>query len=60
MEKDEWILEELQRIYDQSQNYNQMALIKATQAIIKEQAERIVQMEGNIDGTLWSPRKWNE
>lgn len=60
MEKDEWILEELERSYDNSQDYNLAALIKAAQNIIKEQAKRMEQMEGEIDGTLWSPKRWGE
>ena len=55
LEKTEWILHELQRIYDKSNDYNEVTLIKATQDIIREQAKRIEQMEGEIDGTIWSP-----
>lgn len=60
MEKNEWILQELQRAFDESKDYNKRVLIKAAESIIKEQAKRIDQMEGEIDGTLWSPRKWGE
>ncbi|WP_018664220.1 hypothetical protein [Heyndrickxia acidiproducens] len=60
MEKEEWILQELQRIYDKSQDYNEVTLVKAAQDIIREQAKRIYQMEGEIDGTLWSPKRWGE
>jgi hypothetical protein len=60
MEKEDWVLEELQRIYNNSSNYNQRTLIKAAQDIIIEQLKRIEQMEGEIDGTLWSPKKWGE
>jgi len=60
MEKEEWMLQELKRIYDSSKDYNQRVLLKAAQDIIKEQAARIDQMEGEIDGTLWSPKKWGE
>jgi hypothetical protein len=60
LEKIEWILHELQRIYDKSNDYNEVTLIKATQDIIREQAKRIEQMEGEIDGTIWSPKRWGE
>ena len=60
MEKEEWILVELERSYDNSQDYKLAALIRATQNIIKEQGKRMVQMEGEIDGTLWSPKRWGE
>lgn len=58
--QDEWLLEELENIYQNSRDYRQKALIKATQNMIKEQSERIRQMEGELDGTLWSPRNWKE
>lgn len=58
--QDEWLLEELENIYRNSRDYRQKALIKATQNMIKEQSERIRQMEGELDGTLWSPRNWKE
>lgn len=60
LEKTEWILHELQRIYDKSNDYNEVTFIKATQDIIREQAKRIEQMEGEIDGTIWSPKRWGE
>lgn len=58
MEREEWLLHELQKIYDKTSDYNEATLIKAAQEIIKEQEKRIYQMEGEIDGTLWSPKKW--
>ncbi|MCU9613045.1 hypothetical protein OEV98_05710 [Caldibacillus lycopersici] len=60
MENEEWVLQELERLYHSSQDYNQVTLIKATQELIKEQMKRIYQMEGEIDGTLWSPKRWSE
>ncbi|SFL36025.1 hypothetical protein SAMN04487943_101154 [Gracilibacillus orientalis] len=60
MEENEWIIQQLQHILDKSDHYNQRTLMKATQDIIKEQAKRIEQMEGEMEGTIWSPRKWSE
>jgi len=60
LDRDEWILEELQQIYDKSHNYNHLTLIKATQDLIKEQRKRRLQMEGELEGTIWSPRRWGE
>ncbi|MGY0693893.1 hypothetical protein ACW2QC_14080 [Virgibacillus sp. FSP13] len=60
MEKEEWMLQELERVYHNSSDYKQRALIEAARNIIKEQAKRITQMEGELDGTLWSPRNWSE
>lgn len=60
MDQNEWIVEELERVFQNSRDYKQKALIAAAQQLIKEQALRIIQMEGELDGTLWSPRNWNE
>lgn len=60
LEKQEWILKELQKIYDTSDDYYLVTIAKATQDIIREQQKRIEQMEGEIDGTLWSPKRWGE
>lgn len=60
MEKNEWILQELKKLYDESDDYQEVVLIKATAQIIEEQEKRIFQMEGEIDGTLWSPKRWGE
>ena len=60
MENEEWILQELERIYDNTNNYNVRTLMKAAQDVIKEQRKRIDQMEGEMEGTIWSPRRWGE
>ena len=60
MEKQEWLFKQLQEIYNQSTDFNEVVLIKAIQNIINEQTKRIEQMEGELEGTLWSPRKWGE
>lgn len=60
MEQKEWLLQELERLIQTSRDYKQKALLKATKDLINEQVERIRQMEGELDGTLWSPRNWNE
>lgn len=60
MEQKEWLLQELERLNQTSRDYKQKALLRATKDLINEQTERIRQMEGELDGTLWSPRNWNE
>lgn len=56
----EWMLEKLAHIDDQNSDIDQQALIRATRQIIREQDKRIWQMEGELDGTLWSPKRWDE
>lgn len=56
----EWMLNELAGIDDQNSDIDQQALIRATEQLIREQDKRIWQMEGELDGTLWSPKRWDE
>lgn len=60
MNQNEWMIQELSGVFERSRDYKQKALIAAAQKLIKEQSVRITQMEGELDGTLWSPSKWNE
>lgn len=60
MDTNEWVLGELANIDEQNSDMNQQALLRATKQIIREQDKRIWQMEGELDGTLWSPKRWNE
>ncbi|MGB3160097.1 hypothetical protein [Carnobacterium sp.] len=60
MDREDWLLLELEALFSSSQEYKQKALLKATMDIVKEQFKRINQMEGELDGRLWSPRDWND
>ena len=60
MEQKEWLLQELERVMQMTRDYKHKALLKSAKDLINEQVERIRQMEGELDGTLWSPRNWNE
>ncbi|MFD2657546.1 hypothetical protein [Gracilibacillus thailandensis] len=59
-EENEWMIQQLQQIFDQTDDYYQRTLIKAAQDIVVEQEKRMDQMEGEMEGTIWSPRKWSE
>lgn len=56
-ENNEWLLEKLAGLYNEA-DFKKRALIKAANDIIIEQEKRILQMEGELDGTLWSPKNW--
>ncbi|WP_228552266.1 hypothetical protein [Gracilibacillus salitolerans] len=60
MEENEWMIHQLQQVFDRTDDYYQRTLIKAAQDIIEEQERRMDQMEGEMEGTIWSPRKWRE
>lgn len=56
-ERNEWMVKELEQLFEQV-GFDEKALIKAAQTVILEQDKRIWQMEGQLDGTLWSPKNW--
>lgn len=53
-----WVLEQLEKAFETSQDYKQKALLLAAKDLIEEQVIRIEQMQGEVDGTMWSPRQW--
>ncbi|SFH89151.1 hypothetical protein [Pisciglobus halotolerans] len=58
MEEKEWITSELERVYHNSRDYKQKALLAETIRLLQEQYLRIEQKEGELDGSLWSPKDW--
>lgn len=59
MEEQQWLITQLEKLFNDSHDYKQKALIQATMNIIKEQEKRKEQLQGELDGTLWSPGNWN-
>ncbi|MCC5894249.1 MAG: hypothetical protein JJU16_02175 [Alkalibacterium sp.] len=59
MDEQEWIQVELKRLFETSQDYKQKALLMAASDLLKEQAIRKEQLQGELDGTLWSPGNWS-
>ncbi|MDX8045818.1 hypothetical protein SH601_07420 [Gracilibacillus sp. S3-1-1] len=60
MNENEWILEQLNQALQTTDDYYERTLIKACQDMLTEQAKRIDQMEGEMEGTIWSPKRWSE
>lgn len=58
METTNWLVAELEDLIEGSRDYKQKALFLATIQLVKEQEQRQEQLEGEIDGTLWSPNNW--
>ncbi|GAA0485402.1 hypothetical protein IRB23SM22_17290 [Alkalibacterium sp. s-m-22] len=58
MDEQDWIIRELDQLFDSSRDYKQKALLKAAADLIKEQETRKEQLQGELDGTLWSPGNW--
>ncbi|MCD8505940.1 MAG: hypothetical protein LRY37_02115 [Alkalibacterium thalassium] len=58
MDEQEWVIRELDQLFDSSSDYKQKALLKAAADLIREQETRKQQLQGELDGTLWSPGNW--
>ncbi|WP_208559857.1 hypothetical protein [Marinilactibacillus kalidii] len=60
MDEQEWLVSKLKELIENSKDYKQKALLNAVIDMIKEQEKRKEQMQGQLDGTLWSPGNWNQ
>ena len=58
METEQWVLEQLDYLNEQSRDYRQKALFQETKKLFQEQYQRIGQAEGELDGRMWSPKDW--
>jgi len=54
----EWIQSQLDQLFEQSTDYKQKALLFGIKELIEEQDIRKEQIQGELDGTLWSPQNW--
>lgn len=58
MEENQWLKTQLIQLEKESQDYKQKALLQETLALLLEQEKREEQLQGELDGTLWSPGNW--
>lgn len=54
----EWLLSEIVKKIEASKTYEEKALLKEALVLVQEQYQRIEQSEGQLDGSLWSPKDW--
>ncbi|WP_338476027.1 hypothetical protein [Tetragenococcus halophilus] len=54
----QWSLEQLDQLIKDSHDYKQKALLMGVQELLLEQEKRTEQIQGQLDGTLWSPNDW--
>lgn len=54
----EWLISEIVTEIDASNSYEEKALLKEALILVQEQYQRIEQSEGQLDGSLWSPKDW--
>ena len=60
METENWVQEQLNHLMAASKEYRKKALFQETKKLFQEQYQRIEQMEGELDGRIWSPTEWSD
>lgn len=55
----EWTMEQINQLIEKSKDYKEKALLENVKTTLLEQEKRREQNQGELDGTLWSPREWN-
>ncbi|MEG0254657.1 MAG: hypothetical protein RR554_02645 [Vagococcus sp.] len=58
MSEKEWVLLEVKELAEKAQSYEKKAFFQELEEIILEQYKRIDQAKSELDGNLWSPKKW--
>ncbi|MEG0284624.1 MULTISPECIES: hypothetical protein [Vagococcus] len=58
MSDKEWLVNEMMLLARNSSSYEEQAFFQELEKIVEEQFKRIEQAEAELDGTMWSPRKW--
>jgi len=56
--EEEWMFAQLDDLFEKSQDYKQKAFFLGLKELMMEQEKRKGQLQGQLDGELWSPRKW--
>jgi len=54
----QWALDQLDQLEADSRDYKQKALLLGIKDLLLEQQKRTEQIQGQLDGTLWSPNDW--
>ena len=60
MEEKNWLMIEIDELLTQVSSYEEKALYASLKKIVAEQYNRLEQLEGQLDGTLWSPKEWGQ
>lgn len=58
MTENNWLIDEIKQVASESTSYEEKAYFQELEKLVNEQYKRIEQAEGELDGSLWSPRKW--
>lgn len=58
MEENKWVIQEIEALKSQATSYEEKAIYQQLQGLINEQHDRLTLLEGQLEGTLWSPQEW--
>lgn len=57
-ETTKWLLEQAKTQARQAKDYEDRAFFTALQTFIQDQATRLDQAQGEVDGRFWDHRRW--
>lgn len=58
MTREDWMLHEIENVLKEPLNYEEQALLLSLKEVVQTQYHRLTLAEGELDGTLWSPKNW--
>ncbi|SLM87203.1 MULTISPECIES: hypothetical protein [Vagococcus] len=58
MSEEVWVLAQIKQLSETARTYEERAYYQELNKIMKEQYKRIEQAKSELDGNLWSPKKW--
>ncbi|GEN93953.1 hypothetical protein PET01_00030 [Pediococcus ethanolidurans] len=58
MDTNDWVKTQLEELSQSSKQYEDRAFYLALLALVKEQQQRLIQSQGEVDGRTWNPSKW--
>lgn len=57
-ETTKWLLDQAQQLAETAKNYEDRAFYLALATFIRQQATRLEQAQGEVDGRTWDHRRW--
>mgnify|MGYP006878622975 CR=1 FL=1 len=60
MDKFYWIQQEIERLCQESTDYKERAFYLGLNELLAKQEKRKEQIQGRLDGELWSPGEWEK
>ncbi|GAB5052252.1 hypothetical protein NVV78_05965 [Pediococcus ethanolidurans] len=58
MDTNDWVKTQLEELSQSSKQYEDRAFYLALLALVKEQQQRLIQSQVEVDGRTWNPSKW--